>query len=295
MAFTITVKSNTRSFHLGPDDIRTAKTIFLIQTDDPGYGPGYVQAALASFGVYPSILSVYQSYGGSLGDVDAKMQVLDIDIVQAGDNDMEWEATVSYGPWDPFSMGTSPILLPAELATEGQNFQAITDQDINGNPLINTAGDPYDPGIEIDKQRQVIRVTINLQTYPNFAVSYTDYLNATPVWGFDQKTLKQAPIQVERLFHPNCGKYFKCHFLFDQNPLGWQAQRMNVGFRQLVSGVQQPIYDSTGQVITTPLPLDSAGRVITPPVNSSALITNKYDVYNVVDFNSLYAIFGSLP
>jgi hypothetical protein len=184
--------------------------------------------------------------------------------------------------------------MPPAISIEGQVFRQVIDLDINGNPLVNTAGDPYDPGIEIDQERAIIKIEQNLQTFPGFALAYANYLNLNPIWGLAAKTVKQAVPLITRDYHPACGRYYKLAVNFDYDPNGWQSKPLNQGFRQLVSGVQRQILDAAGLPISSPLPLDANGKVLTPPVNPSNIIINAYDVYKTVDFSGVYS-FGPIP
>ena len=263
-------------------------------TDDPGYGPVYVRQQLQSqLGIARGILSNYQTTGAH-PEFDLGSQVVDIAVDENGTDGKGWDVTVQYDAWNPDTMASNSLDLSPALSVEGQVFQEVTDVDISGNPLINTAGDPYDPGIMIDKQRIVVRIQQNLPTFPAFAFGYVDYLNETEFCGQPAKTLKLAPPQVQRLFHPACQRYYDCAFLFDGNPNGWQAKPLNQGFRQLVSGHQVMITDKNGQPITSPLPLDSSGAVLAIPATSSSIITNEYDVYKTIDFNTVFN-FGTIP
>lgn len=283
-----------RSGSIDSSFIRKYKRVFHAYTDDPGYGPLYVRQQLAAqLGITLGILSNYQTTGAH-PENDTFSQVVRIDVDENNTDGKGWDVTVQYDAWNPDTMASNPLDLPPALSVEGQVFQQVTDVDIHGNPLINTAGDPYDPGILIDRQRIVVRIQQNLPTFPTFAFAYVDYLNSQPFCGQPAKTLKLAPPQVQRLFHPACQRYYDCAFVFDGNPNGWQANPLNQGFRQLVGGQQVMITDKNGQPITSPLPLNSAGAVLAIPATASSLITNEYDVYPTVDFNTVFN-FGTIP
>jgi hypothetical protein len=293
MAIVFTV-DRSRSGSQNESDLREYDVTYIAVTDDPGYGPIYVRQQLAiQIGWAPGILSNY-STGGAHPEFDTAAQVLSINVTEVNTDGMQWIVAVHFAVFNPDTMAKSPLLLPPGLSVEGQVFQEPIDVDISGNPLVNTAGDPYDPGILVDKQRLAIRIQQNLQSFPSFSFAYVDYLNLNTFCGLSAKTVKLAPPQVTRSYHPACGRYYDCAFSFDYNPNAWQASPLNQGFRQLVSGVQVAITDKNGQPISSPLPLDASGVVLAIPATSGDIITNHYDVYKTVDFNTLFS-FGVIP
>lgn len=221
----------------------------------------------------------------------------------------KWSATLEYGLINPIETTTtgSPEAQPIEVAINGEIYTQICDFDISGNPIVNTAGDPFDPPVERDQTRCRIEITQNLSTLATGGsnpiatlLGYANSINNDVWFGFPVKTVKfQPPIIVPKYSQFADVIYYRVTYVFDYNPDTWTKKVENVGYRQLVtvSGVttQQPILID-GAFATAPAYLDASGHYIPPPINSSDIDELSFDIYSQIDFTTTFAfpttIFG---
>ena len=55
----------------------------------------------------------------------------------------------------------NPLLQPIDVKWSNRSQEIVADIDINGNPVVNTAGDPFDPPLMEDDPRPVLTIVRN--------------------------------------------------------------------------------------------------------------------------------------
>lgn len=212
------------------------------------------------------------------------LQRIRVDEDDAGDG-CGWFITADYGPFDPTNQPENPLDEPPEVDGEGAQFEEIADQDRDGNPIVNSAGDPFDPPLTKDDSRPVVRVVRNEPTFSlALAYQYRDKVNGQAWLGAEPRTVKAAPVKFRRLFHPTCGFYFQVAYEFAFNPKGWTRRPLDAGLRQKVDGAFEPIKDK-GEPVSAPVPLDGAGQALAADAEPQYL---EFEVYEEIDFSSAF-------
>ena len=128
---------------------------FLALTDNPLDGPQTVKTALGvSYGDW------YQPVGSA--DNDRYCYLESLDAAQEEGDGLGWIVTASYGWFDSNTAGGGPkgdpLAFPIEVTWGWRNVETPVQYDINGNPVTNTANDPFDPPVMIDDARRVITI-----------------------------------------------------------------------------------------------------------------------------------------
>ncbi len=189
-------------------------------------GAGLVrEAAKAYFGV-----AVGQPYQiGSPGDVfyesDPFSFATRITCVQ-GPDPCEWYIDVNYEPIDPATLEAwdHPLYAPHNIEQDGVKYQRVCEYDMNesalaahsyryGNPILNSANDPYDPAVKADATRTVLTYRRNEALDPRQAVSgvvfdetfpelYRDTINKTTFLNRAARTVKVEDIKYRRVWPP---------------------------------------------------------------------------------------------
>ena len=102
---------------------------------------------------------------------------------------------------------------------------------------------------------------------------------------------------MQRRYHQNvltnAGNYWVVEWTIEYNPDTWQAKILNQGYRQIVSGVRRNILID-GAPATAPVPLDSSGVALVPPVDSSNIVVLAFDIYPAINFGTTFASFGTI-
>jgi len=217
---------------------------------------------------------------------------------------LTWLLTVSYGPWNPLehSHDDNPLNQPVRWRLEPQTVERPLEIDVNGNPIVNAAGDPFDPTPAEEVTQYLLTVMRNeklsaadLGTIT--ALSARSRVNIA-VWnGFPLKTVKALPIKIpESIYYqgfsagyPGAGfLYYPMEYVFHINYDTWTLPLINQGFGKLVTtgGVtkRRQIIDSSGQPASTPVLLDAAGHALAQPIDHTNVVILNFEVCTAIDF-----------
>lgn len=194
-----------------------------------------------------------------------------------------WRVTAKFGLWNPLehSIDGNPTNIPTTYSFDGTNEQVPILIDINGNPIVNSAGDYYDPGLVRDRFRGTLHVYRNLPVVnPNtgaptdiaFYVNLSNTVNRA-AWPenaptkFQPKTVKIAPVKIPVMVFSMAmnAYYLPMEFVFEINPDTWVKQVLNQGYRELDNARQLRNIYVNGQLATQPVPLDINGHALLTP------------------------------
>jgi hypothetical protein len=218
-----------------------------------------------------------------------------IEPTQDGDNPKLWVVRVEYDTEMPEE--EDPFDRPPEYSWTFAQFQKVAALDINGNAIVNSAGQYFDPPIEIDDSRPVLTIVRNeIYFNPAIAIAYQDAINSEWFFGFAPGVVKVANIsavsQVEDDY-PSAGNkfyYWKVTYEFMMRRGGWTLQLLDQG-RFKISAVAdgdvmlEPIRDADLQPVTDPLPLNGSGQPIDEPGPTNCVFL-PYQVYQALPFTA---------
>lgn len=279
------------------DYVRTYGQMFKVQVDSPTVGPEWVRTNI----------SYALNIGYSTGtESDAQAIVKGITVRQDPTDGygVVWIVEVNYGPWDPYRHASSPLLLKPLVTMEGATYQQICDADVNGNPIVNTAGDPYDPPVERDASKCAIRIQQNIASFtPSTVLYYSHKINSDTWFGLDPHTCKFDPPKGTPAYHQVCGQYWQVEWNIVCWPnlwydvvtsawvvLGWDEMLPSRGYRQYISGTgYQKITNADGSDIDQPAFLDSSGVALAPPIAATSIVWTRWQKYPAINFTSTFA------
>jgi hypothetical protein len=212
----------------------------------------------------------------------------------------QWDVVSEYGPWNPIehTEDGDPAAQPVEIKMNGVNYEQIVDIDIYGNPIVNTAGDYFDPPVTRDQTRCVLEVTRNETGFsPSTIFAYANRVNSA-IWnGFPPYTVKIAPPQVVPMWSQFTSEiYSRISYTFEYDAAGWDKTLLNQGTRYLKYGggygggagtYRFNARDDKGELVTTPVLLDSLGRLLAQPINASNVVVLTYPIYQRLNFSVL--------
>lgn len=262
---------------------RTYSRKFQALTDDPTDGPVTVVDAFVS--VYSIDIGTKYNAGGTELDEGAYCNSIATDC--NSQDGLQWEITVQYGPFDPTKDGeatSNPTEKVPEVSWDSVQFERVVDEDINGEAIVNTAFDGFDPPIIIDDSRPVLKIQRNeaLETFsPAVAYAYRDHVNEFEWYGGDPKTWKIAGITAKREFHAEIGFYWNVSYEFHYNPATWTKRILNQGMRELHSGSPRAIKDADGTPISVPALLADDGTKLSAGGDP---VWIEFEVYEATDF-----------
>lgn len=211
-----------------------------------------------------------------------------------------WACTINYGPWDPLTHTATgnPIDQPVDVSFQWQVFEQAADIAMVPNsdpptyvPVVNSAGDPFDPPVTREQLKGVMRVAWNSLTFdPATFFAFGNMINAD-VWnGFPKYSIKFSPPNMpQRLYSQFLGQnYYRLEgeFCFNPNDGGWNAMPIDRGYRALNgSGVPYKIVDAYGQPISQPALLNGSGAVLT---TLSSYVQIPLQVYTSTQFATAF-------
>jgi hypothetical protein len=218
-----------------------------------------------------------------------------------------WTISVNFGAWNTLTHTPTgdPSLTPISYSYQWQVFEQAVDVAIVGKnadgsyqygPVLNSAGDPFDPPVTRDQLRGILKIVQNTLTYP--VVTYFNYGNVinNDLWnGFAPYTLKFSPPSMpERPFSQYLNKnYYRNEAEIIFNPYTWNAQPIDRGFNYLVGGQKAKVLDAGGTPVSTPVLLDGSGDVLASPSYNNITIFN-FQVYQDITFSTTFPAFANL-
>jgi len=174
------------------------------------------------------------------------------------------EATASGG--DPATRQNSPLNRPPVYKVSHEQTTEIVEADKDGNAILNSAGDPYDPPLEDEVSYAVVTVTKNLAVVQfDWLEQFVDSVNSV-IWnGRAVRTCRMMAIEYEAATE-NGVTFWRVTFRVKIRPKKWDRKVIDRGFRETVTGsankaLQDP---KTGAFSAEPILLDGLGKRLGP-------------------------------
>lgn len=207
----------------------------------------------------------------------------------------------------------SPLMEPPEISFSSAGTNDAIDTDAEGLPLLNSAGESYDPPMTIDHSDTVLRITRSEETYDDaVAAAYRDAVNSDVFLGFPAGHVKCTAFTADQM-RAASQIYYRVKYEFrirysevktrDTNGdvqtqvFGWIKRVRDEGFRELTgenadgSPKYKEITDENGTKISQPHLLDGSGSKLSDDeINNAPLPETcflKFDVYKKRAFAAL--------
>ena len=229
------VKANSDGYNGNEKMEETAVATWFIKTTGKNVGLLAVRDGMTSATPDP-VPARYGAYQIN-GDFDENLLAKTIDVKRVAGTIDAWLATVNYSNTIDAEQGAeNPLDRPGVDEWDMEQYQRAFEKDINGDPIVTPAGQPFDPPITFDDSRPMLTYTRNEATYPTAILTHQDAVNSDPFLIFPAKTAKvnvRASKQVEGQHRFYAVRYV-FHFRWD----GWEREGLNRGtwFRKTVGG-----------------------------------------------------------
>jgi hypothetical protein len=157
-------------------------------------------------------------------------------------------------------------------------------------PILNSAGDPYDPLPEEDAQVEVLTITRWEKTIDNDKLRrYAGATNSKVFAGGAEGAALMMPIKRRRQYEN--GQFlwqvtYQIKFAPPHIPWLWDHRLVDQGFRELKDGKRIPIWKN-GQQVTAPELLDGAGRPLPDSEVSKGVFSQRFYTRRRMDFGPL--------
>lgn len=200
-----------------------------------------------------------------------------------------WIVSVDYGLADPADFGgiDDPTLAAPKKTWRGNRTEEIVDIDVEGRPIVNSAGDPFDPPITRPRSKGSLVVVRNERTYDDLLASaFRDRVNEFEFFGLEPGTVLCVDISAESAFAQSIGEYYVVTYEFEHEPKGWNPQVLDRGLRKLnaTTGDREQI-QIQGSLATSPVLLDGLGAPLAEErVADGEAIYLDFSTYESADF-----------
>lgn len=192
---------------------------------------------------------------------------------------------------------THPLDRPYEIDWVGETFQTIAEKDIFGKGIMNSAGQYFDPPIQVDDVRPVLTITRNEATFDgSLAEQYQNSINNAPFFGGAAYTVKCKSIKAKRVIEEFAAsegsevevEFWTVTYEFHYNRDTWWLPPLDQGRYELDSGGDKlvSIKDSDGAAVNDPVPLDGAGHQVPPNDLPGGAVFFRYRYYTEMNFNN---------
>lgn len=210
-----------------------------------------------------------------------------------------WDVTATYTnePMSPAAVAalsptpTNPLTAPSKVSFRSKHHEVPFTEDRDGDPVVNSAGDAFEPPGNKDATRWTIHIVKNYTAIPSTLGDYQDKVNdGAVVLGGLSVPDECAKINVDGI-NPvisNGVSYVEVSFVIEVRFEGWGQTYIQQGFNEKVGtpGVRKKCYIK-GVEVTNPVPLDATGAMIVDPTPADIVRTDPFHPYPKIDFAPL--------
>ena len=163
---------------------------------------------------------------------------------------LKWIVTAEYSG-EPISIPDQqsfvpPLQRPAVIRRRKNKYMKALDKDVDGDAIVNSAGDPFDPPPETPRGRPLITISKNVGFIPPGLSTYGDGINSLPFMcqgeTFDQYTariddwdMSELKTETDPTGVPWQYYVFTWSFEIDTEE-GWKGSLLDCGFRERRAG-----------------------------------------------------------
>jgi hypothetical protein len=280
--------------------VREYEAVYAVETDSPHDGPKTVKDAVG--------IPKYGDYWRTSTETDTEAYLFDKNAEADPENTQIWNVTCTYSTATDASAGQAGagLVIPeqkeVDLAPElewdfvertvaayyayeailyqGGKVIRVLDDTKRGHilPIVNSARDFFDPPLERDDARLVLRLSRAVGSYnPILALQYANVLNSDTYLGFPPKTILLKPIRAKAVFEKGL-TYFRIntemHFRLDL----WYHDVWDAGMREFITNrdKESPKYkgrdagynhirNKDKSLVSEPVMLDGKGHALVQP------------------------------
>jgi hypothetical protein len=218
-----------------------------------------------------------------------------IKVTQDAGAPRQWtiEAEYSSKPTKEDESEENPLNRPARIRWRTSNYQKAIWQDINGKALLNSAGDYFDPPVEVDRAYWTVSVAKNVADVPTFILDYENAVNnaAITIGGvvIGQHEAKLSDIEISELKIEGDYQYFEFSYTLERRREKWIPFRvLDQGLRFKDGANRKHIMDQSTppRPVSSPRLLNGSGAVLSDPTPDNAVYRD-FTVYYARNFSVL--------
>jgi hypothetical protein len=181
-------------------------------------------------------------------------------------------------------------------------YQEVVQFDIDGNAVLNSAGDYFiDPTPTRDAIHLIAKIQANVASVPAWVITYQNAVNNASVT-IGGLVCAAGLVKIQRITIGTREErggvmFYKFSYEAHIHKEGWRLKPLDAGFRYLTyEGVPIPIkldaegaVSTSGDEVTTPVPLDGSGGMLVSPSPATGVFGN-FKIYDELDLTVLPGI-----
>lgn len=264
---------------------RTYKRAFIVTSNDASeFGP---VTAYNQIAVRPGF-----TYANYFGESDFFAVCGDITVQPLSKKADAYRIVCNYGPYNPNLINSNPLDIYPVATYQTVKMRSTFDIDQAGNQVVNSALDPFDPPLERDDSRLILRIRRNEAAFSaTDAAQYKDKINSDVFAGQAIGAVKVNDITGDPAWSGEMGLYFVVTYEFEISNLawGWNLKVLDAGYNVLNgSGDLVPAQLADGSFATKPVPLNGSGVLAVPPPALGSANWLEFEAYGSISFASSF-------
>ena len=242
-----------------------------------------------------SVASGLPAYGEAHpAPIAAAMYCKTIAYAQLSDSSpMVWTVTADYDSDRQFDP-TNPVNDEILTSFTSELYDVAIDKDLNGDGIVNSAGDPFDPTASYSETELIARIQSNHIVIPPSILSYQNAVNSDGIsiggLSIGVGQARHSRMEVSNAQKRQSTTYYSLTQEIHIRKEGWQLKVLDQGMNEFLLGKKRPILDDVElQAVTKPVPLNGSGVAIT--TNTPGDITFlEFKVHQELPFSGLPGI-----
>lgn len=203
------------------------------------------------------------------------------------------EAEYSTAPVEDQQQEENPLNRPVKRKWRTNKYRQAIDRDVNNQAILNSAGDYFDPPVEVDRSHWTCTVTANVSDVPSYILDYEDAVNNASITlggiSVAQYTAKIDEIDISELKIEGEYEYYEFTYTLEMRREKWiPIKILDQGMRFKDGSNRKQIVDNStpARPVSSPRLLNGSGAVLSDPSPSTAVYLDK-TVYYAKPFNVL--------
>jgi hypothetical protein len=254
---------------------RSYTRVFLLTTDSRSDGAFTVGSNVS----LPVIGSAFPD------DANAVCKSIDVACV---DGFTKWHVTCNYD--DTYQVESTPTNDETRISWSSEIFQREAWKDKDGDGVLNSAGDPFNPPVMRDDARTVCRIVQNASSVPTYVLTYPNCVNSTSFTidgvSVAARYAKISNVGVSEERRRNGTVYREVTIEMHIRNETWDFEILDAGFREFDpadSTKRILITNDDGTDITEPACLDGSGAKVATPTPANAVF-GTFRVYTELNY-----------
>lgn len=186
-----------------------------------------------------------------------------------------------------------------DVSWEDEEYEKVADKDINGDAILNAAGDRYEEPVTFSDSRPVLKHSRNEQFFDQLqAYRYNRSINSDTFYGAAPGTMR-VKITAQQMWRDDI-EYWRVTYLFRYNPDGWQPEVLEQGLYQKsdIGTPGSPVYLKTpctvkgksvndSDPVSYSVPIDADGKQIDPDDLPTSAVYTQWEVLQSLPYLAL--------